>query len=149
MLVTAQLSAQTQPPDSQVDTVVQRLFTAMRARDTTTIRAAFASNARIVHIPATAIDAASMGQGMSVNQFVAFSATNPPDSWIERMWNPSHRVSGPLADLWFDYDVYRSAVLDHCGVNSVQLQAANGGWKIVSMAFTAVTQGCVKRAPPP
>jgi hypothetical protein len=31
---------------------------------------------------------------------------------------------------------------DPCGVNSVQLQETTTGWKIVTMAFTSLTQGC-------
>ena len=57
------------------------------------------------------------------------------------------RISGPLADLWFEYDVYRGSTLDHCGVNSVQLQETTTGWKIVTMVFTSVTQGCAARQP--
>jgi len=79
---------------------------------------------------------------------VAFVGRNAVGSWVERFWNPVVRISGPLADLWFDYDVYRGSSLDHCGVNSVQLQETTGGWKIVTMAFTSVTQGCPSHPAP-
>ena len=73
---------------------------------------------------------------------MTFVGRNATGTWNERFWNPIVRVSGPLADLWFDYDVYRGTTFDHCGVNSVQLQETTTGWKIVTMAFTSVTQGC-------
>ena len=91
---------------------------------------------------------ASLGQGLSIDQFVTFVGRNAVGSWVERFWNPIVRISGPLADLWFDYDVYRGSSLDHCGVNSVQLQETTTGWKIVTMAFTSVTQGCPSHPAP-
>lgn len=133
--------AQTAATDP-VTAVVEKLFVAMRASDTAATRAAFVPAGRVLPIQA----GAAVGAGLSIDQFVAFVGRS--QSWIERIWNPSQRVSGPLADLWFEYDVYKGATFDHCGVNAVQLQQTADGWKIVSMAFTSVTQGCASHPPP-
>jgi len=134
-------SAQTASRDAQITSVVQQLFVAMKASDTAATRSAFVANGRVIPVQAGA-QAPSVGQGLSIDQFVAFVARNPTGSWNERFWNSVVRISGPLADLWFDYDVYRGSSLDHCGVNSVQLQETTTGWKIVTMAFTSISQGC-------
>ena len=141
------VSGQAVVRDSQVTAVVQRLFVAMRASDTAATRSAFVGNGRVIPIQPGG-QAAALGQGLSIDQFVAFVARNAPGVWIERAWSPAVRITGPLADLWFEYDVYRGPAFDHCGINSVQLQETTTGWKIVSMAFTSVTQGCASRPPP-
>ena len=113
----------------------------MKASDTAATRSAFVANGRVIPTNPGG-QAPSLGQGLSIDQFVAFVGRNAAGSWVERLWNPIVRISGPLADLWFDYDVYRGSALDHCGVNSVQFQETTTGWKIVTMAFTSVAQGC-------
>ena len=138
---------QTVVGDSQVTSVVQRLFVAMRASDTAATRSAFVANGRVIPINPGG-QAATLGQGLTIDQFVAFVGRNAPGVWIERLWSPAVRTTGPLADLWFEYDVYRGATFDHCGINSVQLQETITGWKIVTMAFTSVTQGCASHPPP-
>jgi len=131
------------PAGDPVISVVERLFVAMRASDTAATRAAFIPAGRVLPIQS----GVSTG-GLSVDQFVAFVGRNGQGSWIERLWNPSQRVNGALADLWFEYDVYKGATFDHCGANAVQLQQTGDGWKIVSMAFSSATQGCPTHPPP-
>lgn len=130
-----------------VTSVVEKLFVAMRASDTAATRSAFMPTGRVIPIQA-GIASSSATAGLSIDQFVAFVGRLPTGTWIERIWSPSQRISGPLADLWFEYDVYKGATFDHCGVNAVQLQQTSGGWKIVSMAFTSVPQGCAPHPPP-
>ena len=130
-----------------VAATVEKLFVAMRASDTGATRSAFLPAGRVIPIQAGA-PGNSASAGLSVDQFVAFVGRNAKGSWVERIWNPSQHVSGPLADLWFEYDVYKGATFDHCGVNAVQLQQTSDGWKIASMAFTSVTQGCASHPPP-
>jgi hypothetical protein len=147
LLFTGTTSAQTGSRDAQITAVVQQLFAAMKASDTAATRSAFVANGRVIPMQ-TGGQSASLGQGLSIDQFVTFVGRNAAGSWIERFWIPVVRISGPLADLWFDYDVYRGSSLDHCGVNSVQLQETAAGWKIVTMAFTSVTQGCPSHPAP-
>ena len=136
-------AAGSQTASSDPAAVVEKLFVAMRASDTAATRAAFVPTGRVIPIQAGASTA-----GLSVDQFVAFVGRNPQGSWIERIWNPSQHVSGPLADLWFEYDVYKSTTFDHCGVNAVQLQQTADGWRVVAMAFTSATQGCPSHPAP-
>jgi len=147
LLSSRALSGQTAARDGQITAVVEQLFVAMKASDTAVTRSSFVANGRVIPVQAGG-QASTLGQGLSIDQFVAFVGRNATGTWIERLWNPAVRISGPLADLWFDYDVYRGATFDHCGVNSVQLQETTTGWKIVSMAFTSVTQGCAAHPPP-
>ena len=133
-----------QPSTADPVATIEKLFDAMRASDTASTRGALVPTGRVIPIQA----GAGTGAGLTVDGFVAFVGRNPHGSWIERIWNPSQRVSGPLADLWFEYDVYKGTTFDHCGANAVQLQQTANGWKIVSMAFTSATQGCASHPPP-
>ena len=147
LLLEAAVAVAQSPASDPVTAVVEKLFVAMRASDTAATRAAFVPTGRVVPIQ-PGVAAGSTNAGLSVDQFVAFVGRNPRGSWIERVWNPSQRVNGALADLWFEYDVYKGTTFDHCGANAVQLQQTSEGWKIVSMAFSSATQGCPPHSPP-
>jgi hypothetical protein len=134
-------------PQRDVIAVVSRLFVAMQASDTAAARTTFLPGARVIPISENG-PANGASSGLTVDQFVAFSGRNPAGTWIERIWSPHLRVSGPLAELWFEYDVYNGATPRSCGVNSVQLQRSSDGWKIFTMAFTSATTGCPARARP-
>jgi hypothetical protein len=141
------LPARAQTVGDSLTSVVEKLFVAMRASDTSATRSAFVSTARVIPVNAGA-PANPSSPGLSLDQFVAFVGHNAPGVWIERIFSPAKRVSGPLADLWFEYDVYRGASFDHCGSNSVQMQRTAEGWKIFTMAFTSAAQGCPSRPAP-
>lgn len=126
--------------------VVERFFDALRRSDTAATRAFFLPNARILPVPPS--PAQAVPPGLSVDQFVAFAGRNPAGSWIERIWSPSVHRSGPLADLWFSYDLYHGAAFGQCGVNGVQMVETGEGWKILAMTFTAVKVGCAEHPAP-
>jgi hypothetical protein len=146
-LVAVTLSAQAQSASDQPTAVIDRLWAAMAAGDSAATRALFTPAGRVLPVPAPGAPQ-TPGPGLSVDQFVRFVAQNPVGSWRERMWSPSVRLNGALADVWFEYDVYRAGKFDHCGFNAVQLQSTGGGWKIMSMAFTSATVGCAPHNPP-
>ena len=82
---------------------------------------------------------------------------NPPTGWIEsvssrtgpvldeRIYNPIVEVSGPLASVWTEYDLFVGEEFRHCGVDALHLALTDDGWKIVHLADTRVTDGCPKR----
>lgn len=127
--------------------VVQRLFDAMRTRDTAAIRALFEPGARLTGVR-PAPDGSIRLQNLTVSQFVAFVGRDKRAEWIERAWNPEVRVSGTLAHVWTEYDFHFGSTFSHCGVDSAQLLKVGGAWRIVSLADTFVQNGCVRRAPP-
>lgn len=136
----AESRAQGASPAAPGTAVIEQLFAAMRSSDTAVIRTLFLANARVIPLPAAT--------ALSVDQFVAFAGRNAPDTWIERIWSPVIKQTGPLADLWFEYDVYKGKAFAQCGVNSVQLVETGGGWRIVTMTFTASQTGCPEHPAP-
>ena len=143
------LGAQTATADERdVLATVQRLFDAMRARDTAAMRSLFAPGARLVGVR-TRQTGETVVQNLTAEQFAAFVARDTRGPWIERAWSPRVFVRGTLADVWAEYDFHFGAQFSHCGVDSVQLlKVPDRGWQIVSIADTFEREGCPKRPPP-
>lgn len=70
----------------------------------------------------------------------------------ERGWSPEVRVNGPLAMVWYPYDLYRDGKWSHCGVDAFTLIKHEGRWRIATMAWSAEQPpACQKHpdGPPP
>jgi hypothetical protein len=126
---------------------VQRLFDAMKAKDTAGVRAAFEPGARLVGMR-TRPDGSTVLQSLTVDQFVGFVGRDTRGPWIERAWSPEVRIDGTLATVWAAYDFHFGTTPSHCGTDAVQLLQVGGDWKIVSIADTFRATGCPERAPP-
>ena len=130
-------AASAQSSDSAaVIAVVKKLFDGMRTKDTTSMRALFVPQARMVGIRADTLVTA-----------------NPVDGWLtsvarnaavldERTWGYEVRVDGNVAQAWMQYALYVGPNFQHCGVDAFDLVKVRGEWKIVSVMDTRRTTGC-------
>lgn len=57
--------------------------------------------------------------------------------FVERGFNPTVLVSGPLATIWYPYDFYTDGTWSHCGVDVFNLLRTDDGWRIASMLWSA------------
>ena len=126
---------------------VQRMFDAMRTKDTAAFRDIFAPSATLVGMR-TRADGEQVVQVLTWDRFGAFMAGDTRGPWIERAWSPEVRIRGTLATVWAEYDFHFGQTPSHCGVDAVQLLRTPTGWKIVSIADTYEPTGCPKREPP-
>lgn len=55
----------------------------------------------------------------------------------ERSYRPEVRVQGPIAVVWYPYDLYIDGKWSHCGVDVFTLMKPTGRWRIVTMAWSA------------
>jgi hypothetical protein len=55
----------------------------------------------------------------------------------ERGFQPEVRVNGPLAMVWYPYDLYRDGKWSHCGVDVFTLIRNEGHWRIAVMSWSA------------
>ncbi len=127
----------------EVVAVVARLFEGMRTRDAELLKSLFHP------------DALMTGTGIRDGSYQV--SMNPPEGWIEsvtsftsgvideRIYDPIVEVSGPLASVWTEYDLFVNDEFRHCGVDAFHLALTDDGWKIVHVADTRVTDGCPKR----
>jgi hypothetical protein len=122
--------------------VVERLFDAMRRRDTAAMRSFMDPSVRLVsvyrrdgvpHLGHTTLDAWLGAVGR---------ATLEPD---ERIWDPSVEVDGELATVWVKYELRVGGAFSHCGVDAFQLFRGSEGWKIFQVADTRRREGCWHR----
>ncbi len=64
--------------------------------------------------------------------------SSPPRAAItERGFRPEVRVNGPLAMVWYPYDLYIDGKWSHCGVDVFTLVKNEGTWRIATMAWSA------------
>src|SRR5687767_14450290 len=64
-------------------------------------------------------------------------ASTPPGKITERGFRPEVRVNGPVAMVWYPYDLYINGKWSHCGVDVFTLIRNDGQWRIASMAWSA------------
>jgi hypothetical protein len=127
---------------------VQKLFDAMRTRDTAAIRSLFVPNGRLFGMR-TRPNGEVVLQSITADEFASFVARDTRALWVERAFNPEVRVRGSLATVWAEYDFHFGTQFSHCGVDAVQLlKVAERGWQIVSIADTFERQGCPSRPAP-
>ena len=136
--VAAPLQAQSTPRDSVV-AVVQEFFRAMTANDS-------AAAARTMHPDAPMFVLGTRGDSTVLSQstsarFLSSLVTNKR-VYVERMWEPTVMVHGPIASVWAPYDFHIDGTFSHCGVDAFSLARANGAWRIVSITYTVERTGC-------
>jgi hypothetical protein len=131
------LLAQAPPAaDTGPQAVVQQLFEAIAAQKVDTVRSLFTRNAVLLSVKDDGTPAS-----MRSEDFAALLATSK-NVWLERIWNPTVLVHGPIAVVWAQYDFHLNGALDHCGIDSVSLLKTSSGWKISSISDTRETSGC-------
>jgi hypothetical protein len=119
--------------------VVERLFDAMRQRDTAAMRAAFDTSARLI--------------GTSNRNGVPTIRVIPIQQWLEavgragvqldeRIWDPVVQSDDNLATVWVKYEFLAGNEFSHCGVDAFQLFKGASGWKIFSVADTQRRDNC-------
>lgn len=136
------MPARSQQNDEQaVIAAVQRLFDAMRSRDTAAMRSVFTAEARLV--------GQAMSEGRPVvrvtpaSQFVAgIGRMTEPRELIERVYAPKVFIDGDLASYWAFYTLHVGDEFIHCGVDAAHLFRTPDGWKIASLADTRRTTNC-------
>lgn len=124
---------------------VQKVFDAMRTRDTILLKSAFDTTARLVGVRARDTSIALT----TVSQFGAGLNRAPAgDVWNERIFDPDVRIDGDLAQVWAYYTFHRNKDFTHCGVDAFMLRKLGSQWKITQLADSRRTTGCTHTEPP-
>lgn len=124
----------------------QKVFDAMRTRDTSLLRQAFDTTARLAGV-------STRGGPPTVRlttpaAFGAAIASAPAgDVWNERMWDPEVRIDGDVAQVWGYYTFHRKNAFSHCGVDAFMLLKVGSEWKITQLADSRRTTGCTHSEP--
>ena len=151
-LLTGALAAAVAPLRAQdadraaVLATVQKVFDAMRTRDTALLRQAFDTSARLASVstrggPAMVRLTAPAAFG------TAIASAPAGDVWNERIWDPEVRIDGDVAQVWAYYTFHRNNTFSHCGVDAFMLLKVGAEWKITQLADSRRTTGCTHTAP--
>jgi len=65
----------------------------------------------------------------------------------ERGFRPEARVNGPVAMVWYPYDLYLDGQWSHCGVDVFTLIRTDGQWRIATMSWSAVQPPACEKHP--
>ncbi len=124
------------PPEAPaIRAVTERLFAAMRDRDTTALRALLHPSALVVAVQDNGVQTRS-------GAFWLRSFATGTDTLRERLWAPRIEVDGNLGSLWAPYDFYVGPRFSHCGYDNFSLVREGGAWRFTLLAFTRHTSGC-------
>jgi hypothetical protein len=73
--------------------------------------------------------------------------TAPMRGITERGFRPEIRIGGPIATVWYPYDLYVDGKWSHCGVDVFVMFQVGTGWKIGSLSWSAVQPPACERHP--
>jgi len=134
-----------QDPESvKVMAVVQKVFDAMRTRDTSLLSVAFDTSARLVGVGRDG--ALSL---TTPSRFGAAIARAPAgDVWNERIFDPEVRIDGDVAQVWAYFTFHRNKEFSHCGVDAFMLRKLGAQWKITQLSDSRRTTNCTHTEPP-
>lgn len=119
---------------------VQKVFQAMRTRDTALLTQAFDTSARLVGVSTRGTPAVRL---LLPSAFGSAIASAPAGAvWNERIWDPEVRIDGDVAQVWAYYTFHLNATFSHCGVDAFMLVKVGADWKITQLADSRRTTGC-------
>ncbi|NNF59032.1 MAG: DUF4440 domain-containing protein [Rhodothermaceae bacterium] len=136
LLAAPALQAQDGVPSAEDDVraVVTELFDAMRAADSSRVRAVFHADARL-HTTMRQGEDTRLVEGSLAN-FLTAVGTPHDEMWDERVDEIVVHVDDGLATAWMDYAFYAGEQFSHCGVNAIQLVQTDDGWKMLNLIDT-------------
>jgi hypothetical protein len=145
VIAAAPLHAQDAADRGAVLATVQKVFDAMRTRDTSLLRQAFDTSARLVGVATRGTPTVRL---LAPTAFGA-AITNAPagDVWNERIWEPEVRIDVDVAQVWAYYTFHRNKTFSHCGVDAFMLVKMGSEWKITQLADSRRTTGCTHNEP--
>jgi hypothetical protein len=125
---------------------VQKVFDAMRTRDTAIFSQVFDSSARLVGVSTRGTPAITLTT--PARFAAAIAGAKAGDVWNERIFDPEVRIDADLAQVWAYYTFHLNKQFSHCGVDAFMLRKVGGAWKITQLADSRRTQGCTHTEPP-
>ena len=129
--------------EAEVQKVIEALFDGMRAADSSTVSAAFTTDAIMQSIHLNRDGNLVKSEG-SLARFKQAVGTPHDQVWDERIAWFDIKVDADLASAWTPYQFYLGDNFSHCGVNSFQLMKTEEGWKIFHIVDTRRGSDCVE-----
>lgn len=135
------VSAQTDLEKTAIIKVVDTMFDAMRAGDSTTLRTTFHSAIRMRTYFTDKNGVPRMKED-NAEGFLAAVGTPHDEIWDEKIWSYDVNIDGVLATVWTDYTFFLGDKQLHCGVNTFELFKSENGWVITAISDTRRRENC-------
>ena len=139
VVFTAAAPATAQSARDSVVATVNQFFRAMTAHDSAAL--AILQMPDGVHFAAR-VQGDSVAISRGTTEAFAGRIGAMKDALVERMWEPTVLVHGPLAVVWAPYDFHRNGTFTHCGIDAFTLLRSPTGWKVATVSYTAEPTGC-------
>jgi hypothetical protein len=134
--------APAQQADPEIRRTVDRMFDAMRSRDTAALRAVFDTGARLM-TTATSREGKPVLRVTPIDRFIQSIGAAPAGTKLdERIFDVEVRQSDYLATVWARYAFYAGEQFSHCGYDAFHLFKSEQGWRIIAIADTQRREGC-------
>jgi ketosteroid isomerase-like protein len=127
--------------EEAVAEVIEKLFTGMRAADSTAVAAFLHPDIRMQSVGYDKDGQAYLKQG-SKQDWLEAIAGNPAGSLDERLYSQVIEIDLPLATVWTEYSFFFQGHLSHCGTNAFQMMKTSDGWKIHQVTDTRRKTAC-------
>lgn len=125
----------------QIQSVIDKFFTALKTGDTTAMKLTIVPEIQLA-TTFTARNGNPVLQHESFQEFLESVGTPRKEEWNEHYAITSLNISDNLASVWMDYSFYLNSTFSHCGENSFQLFKSIDGWKIISIVDTRRKENC-------
>lgn len=68
----------------------------------------------------------------------SYRTSTTTDRLLERGFNGTAEVDGPIAMVWLPYDFYVNDTWSHCGVDIFTMVKSDAGWKIATLTYNVL-----------
>jgi len=133
--------AAAQTAEDEVQAVVDALFDAMRAADSSAVRELFHPEMEKMASSGARDGVAGVGFG-AIEGFVEAVGGAEPGAFDEQIGPAEIRIDDNLATVFTPYAFHYNGNLSHCGVNVFLIARVGEDWRIVGLADTRRGQGC-------
>jgi hypothetical protein len=118
---------------------LQRVFDAMRAKDSLALKQAFVPEGQLIGIRNETAEWHPLRADAWATQI---AASQRPGALDEKMIKPEVRISDNLATVWTWYDFHIGEQFSHCGIDAAQLVKTTAGWKVLQITYTVRQSPC-------
>lgn len=139
--------AQQDAAEGDVLEVVEGFMEGLGNKDADVMRGFVTEDAYLALVRPMPDGQADRTQSMRMDDAVT-SLGNAPGDIAEPLGDVTVMVDGPVAMAWAPFGFYLDGNRTHCGVNIFTLMRVDGEWRIATVTYSHLTQGC-EDAPTP
>jgi ketosteroid isomerase-like protein len=124
---------------------VQAFAAAMAANDVAASRRVLLTEGQ--GYATTTLENGSVRITLETNEaYLDWLATNTAPT-VERIFDETALVHGPIAVVWAPYDFHVDGAFSHCGINAISLIRTDAGWQTADWVWTVERHGCEQLRP--